>query len=160
MQLNNLIRKEHIILGLRSSTVSGCLGEILLHLEVVGAINRQSEYLIELIEREENSSTVLYPGIAFPHVRSSSIISPVIAIGRSFKRVDFKSVSGEKAEWIFLMLLPKEGNYLWVFSELLECLSSPCTINKLKQCNTTAEIKAVLNKDALLSGETKVALTR
>ena len=140
MKIDSLINSDFVSANLKGTSVSGCLYEMLIQLESVGVLTDKSKVLVELIDREEQSSTVLLPEVAFPHIYCDDIQVPVISIGQSKKGIDFNSVYGEKIHCIFLILLPTESEYLWIFKELLVRLSQKETIGKIKNSFSPDEI--------------------
>lgn len=140
MKIDSLINSDLILDDLKGTSVSGCLYEMLIQLESVGVLTDKSKALVELIDREAQSSTVLLPEVAFPHIYCDDIQVPIISIGRSKNGIDFKSVYGEKIHCIFLILMPTEKEYLWIFKELLGKLSQKKTIGKIKDSFSSDEI--------------------
>ncbi len=146
MKIDYFINSDYILTDLKGVSVSGCLYEMLIHLESAGVLVDKQKMLVELIDREEQSSTVLFPKIAFPHIYSNDAITPVISIGKSVTGVNFKSVTGEKIHFIFLIVLPTEGEWLWIFSDLLERLSEESIYDKIKNSSQAVEIAMHIKK--------------
>ena len=63
--------------------------------------------LIQLLKREQESSTFLNEGVAFPHLRIEGLEKPVVALGIAKKGVSDLSTD-QPVNLIFLLLSPKE----------------------------------------------------
>ena len=62
----------------------------------------------EIMKREEQGSTFFNEGVAFPHVRMDSLITPMVALGLT--RQGVSDVSTEKPiEFVFLILSPSQN---------------------------------------------------
>ena len=64
--------------------------------------------LKEIMKREEHGSTFFNEGVAFPHVRIDTLITPMVALGLT--RQGVSGVSTEKPiEFVFLILSPSQN---------------------------------------------------
>lgn len=78
--------------------------------EAIGKDNAAdpATFLREIMKREEQGSTFFNEGVAFPHVRIDSLITPVVALGLT--RQGVSDVSTEKPiEFVFLILSPTQN---------------------------------------------------
>jgi two-component system sensor histidine kinase KdpD len=78
--------------------------------EAIGKDNRAdpATLLKEIMKREEQGSTFFNEGVAFPHVRIDSLITPVVALGLT--RQGVSDVFTEKPiEFVFLILSPSQN---------------------------------------------------
>jgi two-component system sensor histidine kinase KdpD len=91
--------------------------------------------LAELLKREEESSTFINEGVAFPHARLAALSSPVVALG--IARQGVSDVCTEKpVGLIFLILSPKGAPEMQV--RLLGLISRALKDKRLAQSLSTA----------------------
>ena len=70
--------------------------------------------LIQLFKREQESSTFLNEGVAFPHLRIEGLEKPVVALGIAKKGVSDLSTD-QPVNLVFLLLSPKEQPSLQIY---------------------------------------------
>jgi two-component system sensor histidine kinase KdpD len=71
------------------------------------AIDDPRTVLIQLLKREQESSTFLNEGVAFPHLRIEGLLKPVVALGIAKKGVSDLSTD-KPINLIFLLLSPRD----------------------------------------------------
>jgi len=81
--------------------------------------------LEELIRREREISTAVGKGIAFPHVRLTSIKELQMAVALLKEGVDWESYNSEPVHIVILILIPEEQNevYIQLISKLNRILN-------------------------------------
>jgi mannitol/fructose-specific phosphotransferase system IIA component (Ntr-type) len=75
---------------------------------------RPEEISVPVLRRERAMATGIGNGIAVPHARVNKLRKPIVSVALSEFGVDFDAPDGEKAQLIFLTLLPEtdEGTLL------------------------------------------------
>ena len=71
------------------------------------AVDDPKTVLIQLLKREQESSTFLNEGVAFPHLRIEGLPKPVVSLGIAKKGISDLSTD-QPVNLIFLLLSPKE----------------------------------------------------
>lgn len=84
------------------------------------ALEDETLFYNQIMEREKVGSTGIGMGIAIPHARSEAIKKIVVAIGLLKTPVDFNSLDGEPVKLVVLVGAPKEQSkeYLGLLSTL------------------------------------------
>jgi len=83
MQLKNLVKSKLVNINLIAGNKDDAINQLALLLEQSGAVTSVNEFTEAVYEREALTTTAIGFGVAIPHARSSSVIKPGIAIGRS-----------------------------------------------------------------------------
>lgn len=105
-----------------------------------------------VIKRENEMSTALDEGIAFPHARLSNLRQPVVLFGRSEKGVDWNAPDGKDVHLIFMLFTPEgEPEYqLQILRGISETLADEHLVdNLLSNANTSDNIISFLRNAAL-----------
>lgn len=84
-----------------------------------------------VLKREKMMGTAIEESLAFPHARLNSLARPLVIFGRSVGGVDWDSPDGKPANFVFLLLTPKEDDDIQV--ELLRIICKAMLDNKLRQ---------------------------
>jgi mannitol/fructose-specific phosphotransferase system IIA component (Ntr-type) len=138
----------HIEPDLRSSERFGAIAELVSKLVNAGAFRPEAESVLlsEITRRESVMSTGLGFGIALPHAYSRIAKEPVAAFGLSRIGVEFASLDGFPAEFVFLYVVPWGApidEHTKVLGRIANALRKQKT---LRRCTTALEIKAVLDR--------------
>ena len=83
MQFENLVKSKLININLNALNKDDAINQLALLLEQGEIITSVNEFTEAVYEREALTTTAIGFGVAIPHARSSSVIEPGIAIGRS-----------------------------------------------------------------------------
>ncbi|MGO3650562.1 PTS fructose transporter subunit IIABC [Vagococcus sp.] len=121
MKVSDMLVKETIELGLKSTDKAGAIDELSLLLEENGCLSNLEKYREDIWERENLISTEVGSGIAIPHAKSAAVVKPGIAFGRSLEgftydkehcNLFFMIAAGEKASNEHLQTLSKLSTFL------------------------------------------------
>ncbi len=105
MRLYTLLRKERILLDLKSSKKKDVLKELV---EPIAKPKDRDILVSALLRREELGSTGIGKGIAIPHGRSLVVDKLELVVGRSKKGVDFNAMDGKPVHLFFLIVAPPQ----------------------------------------------------
>jgi len=83
MQLKNLVKPKQINIDLNATNKDDAINQLALLLEQGGIVTSINEFTEAVYERETLTTTAIGFGVAIPHAKSSSVIEPGVAIGRS-----------------------------------------------------------------------------
>lgn len=108
---DNLVQQETVLRALASTV------------EMDNDIPHPGTLFTAIMKREEQGSTFFNEGVAFPHVRVSGLISPMIALGITKEGV-LGSVTEKPVELVFLIISPEEVPEVQV--QLLGLISRAC----------------------------------
>ncbi|SES86120.1 PTS sugar transporter subunit IIA [Anaerobranca gottschalkii] len=142
MELNKLLKENLIKMDLNSKTKDEVLEELVELLIQGGVVEDKGKFLEVLKERERITTTGIGMGIAIPHGKDSTVLTPAVAFGKSELGIDYDSLDGEPAKLFFLIAVPEGGNneHLAILSKLSRKLIHEEVRMKLFAAKTYQEI--------------------
>ncbi|MBE9529153.1 MAG: PTS sugar transporter subunit IIA [Proteobacteria bacterium] len=109
MRLADVLRREHIMLDLKSRAKNDLLGEMITFLcEKVEGLDRDTAYAA-LLKREELGTTGIGHGVAIPHGKLKGVDKVIVCFGRSVAGVEFDSMDAEPVHLFFLIVAPENS---------------------------------------------------
>ena len=117
------------------------------------------DVLIEAVrQREEERSTGLGNGVAFPHARVANLHSSVVAVAFPESPVDFDALDGQPASIIVLILVPEDQpqTALQIMSQFARLLSDPVEREALMGMHTASGLFGFISRRVI---ESNVAVT-
>ncbi len=121
MKLSEILAPRRIKLDLKSTTKEKVLDELVRLLRL--SPSAKTALLKTLAAREELGSTGIGNGIAIPHCRSLVVSKVIVAVGRSKRGINFKSLDKKRARLFFLVVAPPvgdPGNYLIALGKIAQ----------------------------------------
>jgi len=106
MNLLDILSARSTIVGLKSETKEGIIGELVDALTDDAVVADRGKVLQAVLEREKIMSTGIGDGIAIPHGKSDAVNSLAAALGVHRHGVDFEALDGEPAYVFFLLVSP------------------------------------------------------
>lgn len=157
MKVTELLKKETIILDLKSSTKLDVIDELTNKLDSAGKLKDKDEFKKAILKREEEFSTGIGDGIAIPHGKTAAVKTAALAFGRSKEGIDYESLDGNKA-YIFFMIAASEGahnDHLDTLSRLSSMLMNEEFRKKLMVATSEDEILNLIDKQEKVYLENK-----
>jgi mannitol/fructose-specific phosphotransferase system IIA component (Ntr-type) len=105
MKLSELLGKECLVTDLKSTKKNDIIRELLSYCDLSMEDSSQEDIYDALLEREEELTTGIGDGLAFPHARITGLTKVHIVIGISKEGVEFKSLDKKPAHFIVLILV-------------------------------------------------------
>lgn len=149
MKITELLRKDTIILDLKSTTKAEVIDELVNKLDSAGVLNDKEAYKAAILKRESEFSTGIGDGIAIPHAKTAAVKTPTLAFGLSKNGVDYDSLDGNPAN-IFFMIAASEGAdnaHLETLSRLSTMLMNPDFKGKLLQAKSEDEVLKLVDEE-------------
>lgn len=104
MNISSFLKKENIIIDLKSKTKEKVFEEILSSLKI--SKEKKDLILLSLKQREVLGTTGIGNGIAIPHARSVVLNKLSLFVGLSKAGVEYESMDGKPVHLIFLIVAP------------------------------------------------------
>jgi len=148
MKITELLKRDTIIVDLKSNTKQDVINELVNKLDQAGRLNDKEQYKKAILKREEEFSTGIGDGIAIPHAKTAAVKTPALAFGRSKAGIDYDSLDGSNAH-IFFMIAASEGahnDHLDTLSRLSSLLMNEDFRNGLMNAKTEKDILDLVDK--------------
>lgn len=148
MQINDLLRKDLMILNLEATEKEAAIDEMIARLDEQGIVDDASVYKEGIMSREAQTSTGLGDGIAMPHSKNPAVQEPAVLFAKSTKGVEYEALDGQPVELFFMIAAPEGGNdlHLEVLASLSRKLIDADVISQLKNAETPEEVQAVFTE--------------
>ncbi|OPX18319.1 hypothetical protein BXT86_01895 [candidate division WOR-3 bacterium 4484_100] len=145
MNLSSLLSKKRINLSLKPGKKEAVIRELVYSIKK----GEDAELIIStLLKREELGSTGIGKGIAIPHCRSLAVEKLEIAVGRTLKPINFKSIDKKPVSLIFLIIAPPQdpGNqYLITLGKIVQIAKEITKKNLIQKPKTPEEFISLIN---------------
>lgn len=149
MKLADLLDENRIIADLQTRDKYQAIEKLLDKLVEAGKVSDRQQALSDLIEREKYLSTGLENGLAVPHAKTSVVRELLLAFGLSKEGVEFDSLDGKPAHFIFLVLSPREtsGPHIKLLAQITRLFRSQDISEKLLKAQNSSEILEILGQE-------------
>ena len=147
MELNSLLKEQHIQLNLQASTREEVLQQMTDTLVQTGSVSDASAFVDEVLTREGTGSTGIGFSVAIPHGKSKGVAEPGLAYAHLDTPVDWNSMDGKPVSLVFLIAVPEEqaGNeHLKILVALSRKLIHAEFREQLAAAKTSQEIYDIL----------------
>lgn len=140
--------REELIISLASDTKRGILKEIAEFLRMKALVSDAEEFFLEMLKREEHSTTGVGFGIAIPHAKSSVVVEPFVLVGRCQQDVDWDSLDGEPVRLVFAIGVPQNApdEHLRILAKLSARLMHEDFRDALFKSQTSEELYSLLQR--------------
>lgn len=101
-----------------------------------------------LMAREAQGSTALSSGVAIPHLRHESVVSPAIAVGLSAEGIAFGAEDGQPTHLLVLFAIPlgQDKLYLNLLAQVMLALRNKTLFEQFLVCKSPSEAASLLNR--------------
>jgi mannitol/fructose-specific phosphotransferase system IIA component (Ntr-type) len=148
--LADVLDSQSVILDLRARTFVGALEEIIGTMTGDGKVPDAEKFLGEVLVREQQTSTFVGNGVAFPHARTDLVSEIVLGIGRSREGVPSADGS-EQVNLLFVVAVPRRliKDYLGCIGALARLVKDRRTREALMNTGSTTEFVELLRAGSL-----------
>lgn len=145
MKLCDYLPASHIKYDLTGTTKIEIIEELLGLMKDLNLINQYETALNDILDREGYLSTGLENGLAIPHAKTETINNLSIVFGLKKEGVPFESLDGKPAEFIFLVLSPKDtsGPHIQALALITRNLKNASNREKIKKSKSAIDIEAI-----------------
>lgn len=148
MDINDLISESQICTDIEGNTKKEAISKLVDILDNSGKLYNKTDFLKDVIKREESISTGIGNGIGIPHGKSAAVKQVSLALGICKKGIDFDSFDGEPVHIIFLIAAPQDADdlHLRILSTLSRKLMHEEFREALKKAKISKEIMNILHE--------------
>ncbi|WP_243299048.1 PTS fructose transporter subunit IIABC [Bacillus litorisediminis] len=148
MKITELLKKDTIVLDLKSSTKLAVIDELADVLDSAGRLADKEKFKEEILAREAQSTTGIGEGIAIPHAKTSAVKVPSIAFGRSRAGVDYEALDNQPSH-LFFMIAASEGansDHLETLARLSSMLMDLSFRQQLLDAKTAEDVLSAIDE--------------
>lgn len=142
MAIRDLLNDSLIEWELKGNSKHAVIEELLDLLVSCGKVKDKELALRDCFERENYLSTGFENGLAIPHAKTEAVDDLVLAFGISQKGIEFDSLDGNPAHFIFLLLSPvnESGPHIKVLSQITRQFQDKSTANRVFAARSLKDI--------------------
>ncbi|WP_276877067.1 PTS fructose transporter subunit IIABC [Anaerococcus hydrogenalis] len=147
MQIKDLLKRNLMIMELKSSNKMDVIDEIAQKFFDEGIVGSKEEFKEGLIKRESETSTALGEGIAMPHAKVDTVKEPAVLFAKKSEGLDYEALDGEDSFVFFSIAVPNGENNLHVqtLAKLSKMILKEGFIDKLKAANSPDEVYEIID---------------
>lgn len=146
MELKGLLTTDQIIYSLKGKRKNDIINELLQVLNKSGKLKDKHMALHSILSREDQLSTGMEHGLALPHAKTDAVDELVVAFGLHRKGVDFETIDGQSAHFIFLVLSPHNtsGPHIQALAQIARIMKPAETRKLLLNSKSAEDIERIL----------------
>lgn len=144
--INELINEQLILLNLTATTKEEVFEELAQTLLDNQRISNKTQFINDVYAREALGNTGFDDGVAIPHAKSSSVITPAVVIGVSRCGIEYGAEDGNPSKLFFMIASPENNanHHVEVLAELSTKLIEPDFISQFLNAKNSAEALELL----------------
>ncbi|MGT2928915.1 PTS fructose transporter subunit IIABC [Streptococcus dentasini] len=148
MKIQDLLRKEVMLLDLQATTKEAAIDEMINSLVDKGIVTDFSTFKEGIMNREAQTSTGLGDGVAMPHSKNAAVKEATVLFAKSANGVDYEALDGQPTDLFFMIAAPDGANdtHLAALAELSKYLLKDGFADKLRQVTTPEEVIATFDQ--------------
>ncbi|PKR77698.1 PTS fructose transporter subunit IIA [Halalkalibacillus sediminis] len=149
MSLAELLKQEHVLLGLPSETKEDTINKMVEKMQETGVVTEPETFKEAVNAREVEGSTGIGYAVAIPHGKSTGVAEASLAFARLANEVDWQSLDGNPVSYVFLIAIPEEQagkEHLQILSQLSRKLMHEEFRAKLAEAEDSKELIAALEE--------------
>jgi PTS system nitrogen regulatory IIA component len=148
MKILDVLRKEAVILDLKSKEKKGVIEELVAPLAQSSGV-APKDLVKVLMERERLGSTGIGGGIGIPHGKMKGIDALIVGFGLSRKGVNFESIDGRPTHIFFLLVTPENSIdiHLKLLSQISRILKNDLLKERLRNAESRDEVLDIIREE-------------
>ncbi|RCW17898.1 PTS fructose transporter subunit IIC [Streptococcus gallolyticus] len=147
MKIQDLLRKDVMILDLKATSKEAAIDEMITSLVEHGVVTDFATFKQGIMNREAQTSTGLGDGIAMPHSKNAAVKEATVLFAKSAAGVDYEALDGQPTYLFFMIAAPDGANdtHLAALAELSKYLLKDGFAAQLRQVTSADEVIATFN---------------
>lgn len=147
MKIQDLLRKDVMILDLKATSKEAAINEMITSLVEHGVVTDFDTFKQGIMNREAQTSTGLGDGIAMPHSKNAAVKEATVLFAKSAAGVDYEALDGQPTYLFFMIAAPDGANdtHLAALAELSKYLLKDGFAGQLRQVTSADEVIATFN---------------
>ncbi|HGD4980688.1 TPA: fructose-specific PTS transporter subunit EIIC [Streptococcus agalactiae] len=151
MKIQDLLKKEVMIMDLKATSKEAAIDEMLTKLVDTGVVTNFAIFKDGIMKREAQTSTGLGDGIAMPHSKNAAVKEATVLFAKSASGVDYEALDGQPTDLFFMIAAPDGANdtHLAALAELSKYLLKEGFADQLRQAKTPDDIIATFDSNSI-----------
>ncbi|HEN0395441.1 TPA: PTS sugar transporter subunit IIA [Streptococcus agalactiae] len=151
MKIQDLLKKEVMIMGLKATSKEAAIDEMITKLVDTGVVTNFAIFKDGIMKREAQTSTGLGDGIAMPHSKNAAVKEATVLFAKSASGVDYEALDGQPTDLFFMIAAPDGANdtHLAALAELSKYLLKEGFADQLRQAKTPDDIIATFDSNSI-----------
>ena len=143
MDIRELLRKDIMIMDLKSTTKAYVIDELVAKYAASGIITDADLYKQDILKREAESTTGIGDGIAMPHAKDKAVSQAAVLFAKSDAGVEYDALDGQPVHLFFMIAAPEgaDNTHLAALSALSSLLINPDFVAQLRDAKTPDEVQ-------------------
>ncbi|MCB0283283.1 MAG: PTS sugar transporter subunit IIA [Calditrichaeota bacterium] len=148
MDISNFLSEKSVIYSLKSQNKKQVVRELLALMADNGLVNDSDLAFSDIMSRENHLSTGMENGLAIPHAKTDAVKKLVVAFGVHRKGLDYDSLDGKPAHFIFLVLSPRDtsGPHIQALAQISRTLKNSDIRSEILQAQNAQHIFQLLTQ--------------
>lgn len=151
MKIQDLLKKEVMIMDLKATSKEAAIDEMITKLVDTGVVTNFAIFKDGIMKREAQTSTGLGDGIAMPHSKNAAVKEATVLFAKSASGVDYEALDGQPTDLFFMIAAPDGANdtHLAALAELSKYLLKERFADQLRQAKTPDDIIATFDSNSI-----------
>ncbi|HGD3370458.1 TPA: fructose-specific PTS transporter subunit EIIC [Streptococcus agalactiae] len=151
MKIQDLLKKEVMIMDLKATSKEAAIDEMITKLVDTGVVTNFAIFKDGIMKREAQTSTGLGDGIAMPHSKNAAVKEATVLFAKSASGVDYEALDGQPTDLFFMITAPDGANdtHLAALAELSKYLLKEGFADQLRQAKTPDDIIATFDSNSI-----------
>ncbi|HEO1023456.1 TPA: PTS sugar transporter subunit IIA [Streptococcus agalactiae] len=151
MKIQDLLKKEVMIMDLKATSKEAAIDEMITKLVDTGVVTNFAIFKDGIMKREAQTSTGLGDGIAMPHSKNAAVKEATVLFAKSASGVDYEALDGQPTDLFFMIAAPDGANdtHLAALAELSKYLLKEGFADQLRQAKTPDDIIATFDSNSI-----------
>ncbi|NUW74200.1 PTS sugar transporter subunit IIA [Vibrio mediterranei] len=147
--MKEILNAQLIKLDLAATDKDAVFNELADVLVNAGKVSDKQQFVKDVWEREKTGNTGFEDGIALPHAKSASVVSPAIAVGISKQGIEYGAEDGQPSNIFFMIASPEKASnfHVEVLAKLSSKIVEPTFLENLRSTTSNEEALALLVAD-------------
>ncbi|MDP4105433.1 MAG: fructose PTS transporter subunit IIA, partial [Bacillota bacterium] len=148
MKITELLSKDTILLHMEGSQKEEAINQLVDVLYRTDKVSDREAFKVEIVKREQLSTTGIGDGIAIPHAKTKAVKKAAIAFGKSVSGIHYDALDGKPSHLFFMIAAPEGANntHLDALARLSGMLMKAEVRYQLLTATTAEEILDIINK--------------
>jgi fructose PTS system EIIBC or EIIC component len=148
MKITELLSKDTILLHMDGSQKEEAINQLVDVLYKAEKISDCGAFKVEIVKREQLSTTGIGDGIAIPHAKTKAVKKAAIAFGKSVSGINYEALDNKPSHLFFMIAAPEGANntHLDALARLSGMLMKAEVRYQLLTATTAEEIIEIINQ--------------